>query len=203
MFAPEIDDVKRPIITRAEAKALGLKRFFPDEPCKNGHVCERWMGDGKCVECKRQIIKRWENANRERLRNSKRRWRENNPESVKGSYKKGRPKILQGHREYYRRNKDAWRAYYIANAARLNVLRRQRNAAKSEERRRQPYLKRRHLLAAYAKTEKAKLARKRWKAQNRDAVRTHGRNRRAAKRLASGSHTAADIVPECLIPRTL
>jgi len=28
-------------------------KFFTGEPCKNGHVAERWAYNGMCVECKR------------------------------------------------------------------------------------------------------------------------------------------------------
>lgn len=38
-------------ITRAEAKARGLKRYFTGKPCKNGHVDERATNSGHCVAC--------------------------------------------------------------------------------------------------------------------------------------------------------
>jgi hypothetical protein len=41
------------IITRAEAKAKGLKRYFTGKPCKRGHVSERRVG-GNCVDCDAQ-----------------------------------------------------------------------------------------------------------------------------------------------------
>jgi hypothetical protein len=42
-----------PIISRAEAKRRGLKRFFTGKPCKHGHVCERIVcANNKCVQCK-------------------------------------------------------------------------------------------------------------------------------------------------------
>jgi 5-methylcytosine-specific restriction endonuclease McrA len=46
-------DSTRPIITRAEANGLGLKRFFTGKPCVNGHMAERFASDGKCTECNR------------------------------------------------------------------------------------------------------------------------------------------------------
>lgn len=39
------------IITRAEAKAAGLKRYFTGGPCKNGHISERTTTDGQCAVC--------------------------------------------------------------------------------------------------------------------------------------------------------
>ena len=37
-----------PIVTRAQAKAQGLKRFFLGTPCKRGHVAERTLRKGMC-----------------------------------------------------------------------------------------------------------------------------------------------------------
>src|SRR6516225_9479147 len=44
------------IISRAEARALGLKRFFTGKPCKHGHVAERHVSTSACVECE---LGRW------------------------------------------------------------------------------------------------------------------------------------------------
>lgn len=41
------------VISRDEAKELGLKRYFTGEPCKKmGHVCERIVVGNACVGCK-------------------------------------------------------------------------------------------------------------------------------------------------------
>ncbi len=47
----EFGNVER--ITRNEAKALGLKRYFTGEPCKHGHISERRVCDYSCIECKK------------------------------------------------------------------------------------------------------------------------------------------------------
>ena len=39
------------IITRKEAKAAGLQRYFTGKPCKRGHVSERLTAGGTCQEC--------------------------------------------------------------------------------------------------------------------------------------------------------
>jgi hypothetical protein len=41
------------IITRAEAKARGLKRYFTGKPCKSGHFSHRTAPDGQCLECRK------------------------------------------------------------------------------------------------------------------------------------------------------
>ena len=39
------------IITRKEAKAQGLKKYFTGNPCKNGHTAERQTSNGICIAC--------------------------------------------------------------------------------------------------------------------------------------------------------
>lgn len=40
------------IITRDEARASGLKRYFDGKPCIRDHLSERWTYDKRCAECK-------------------------------------------------------------------------------------------------------------------------------------------------------
>lgn len=40
------------IISREEAKRLGLRRYFTGEPCIKGHVCERKVANYACVRCR-------------------------------------------------------------------------------------------------------------------------------------------------------
>lgn len=40
-----------PIVTREDAVAKGLKRFFVGEPCVHGHLAERFVSSKRCVEC--------------------------------------------------------------------------------------------------------------------------------------------------------
>jgi 5-methylcytosine-specific restriction endonuclease McrA len=53
------------IISRAEAKASGLKRYFTGKPCKHGHVAERATVNGLCHECSRLKQLRNYHADRE------------------------------------------------------------------------------------------------------------------------------------------
>jgi hypothetical protein len=45
-------------ITREVAKARGLKRYFTEQPCARGHVAERFVADGRCVQCNRERHRR-------------------------------------------------------------------------------------------------------------------------------------------------
>lgn len=42
---------ERAIISRAEARAAGLKRFYTEEACSHGHVSERYVGSYECCAC--------------------------------------------------------------------------------------------------------------------------------------------------------
>lgn len=50
-MADAIVSQHHPIISRAEAKAIGLKRFFTGIPCKYGHVSERSVTSSACLVC--------------------------------------------------------------------------------------------------------------------------------------------------------
>jgi hypothetical protein len=41
------------IVTRAEAKARGLRCFWTGEACPRGHINERYAINGDCAECAR------------------------------------------------------------------------------------------------------------------------------------------------------
>lgn len=74
-------------ISRSEAKARGLKRYFSGKPCKRGHVAERFTLSYQCVECNRESGRAWEKANPETVRaearERERRWRKANPDEAK------------------------------------------------------------------------------------------------------------------------
>lgn len=48
------------VINRIAAKEQSLTRYFTGKPCKNGHIFERFVSDGKCLECNRiKMQKYW------------------------------------------------------------------------------------------------------------------------------------------------
>jgi len=50
------------IISRKEAKALGLKKYFTGKPCSKGHICDRYVSTFQCTCCvkerKKNTVKR-------------------------------------------------------------------------------------------------------------------------------------------------
>lgn len=63
------------MITRQEALAQGLTRYFNGVPCKHGHVSERFVGNSGCSQCHHDRLTknaaRKNAANRERAKNKR------------------------------------------------------------------------------------------------------------------------------------
>lgn len=60
------------LITRKEAKAIGLKNYFTGEPCKYGHIDLRKVDSGQCIECKRIATRLWrEKEDKDKFKNRK------------------------------------------------------------------------------------------------------------------------------------
>jgi hypothetical protein len=116
------------IIGRAEARALGLKRYFTGKPCKHGHVAERSVSGG-CMECNRGHDREWRAANPEKDRERKRLHYAKNKDKLLSRRAAKRAANPQKAREYQR----VWRA---ANRDELNKRRAaQRRAANISKRR--------------------------------------------------------------------
>jgi hypothetical protein len=46
----------RTVISRQEAEEAGLGRYFTGEPCRHGHVAERYTQNGICVQCSKEYV---------------------------------------------------------------------------------------------------------------------------------------------------
>lgn len=165
------------IVTRKDAKADGLKRYFTGKPCKHGHVDYRYVVDYACFECARQKTARMrrENPGIQKRASSARKARyHSDPEF--------RAKRIAETADWVRRNKERSREYfrerYEANKDKL--------LAQSKKLR-----SRKKLDPEWLEKERA-----RKRAQHRrnpETKRSHVRKRRAMIRGAEGSHNAKDI----------
>ena len=99
-----------PIVTRAEAEALGLKRFFPGSRCRRaGHLSERMIVNGACCTCLAIRSEAWRLADPERA-----------AASVRASEVKHRERKLQRGRAYSKAHQPESAAWKRArNAKRL------------------------------------------------------------------------------------
>ncbi len=80
------------IITRKEAAAHGLKRYFLGIPCLDGHIAERYTKGAHCVECALENRKKWA----EEVPGRNMVWAKNNKE-----------KTLEINRQFYARHTES------------------------------------------------------------------------------------------------
>jgi 5-methylcytosine-specific restriction endonuclease McrA len=171
-----------PVVTRDEARAAGLKRFFTGKLCKHLHLSERKTANGACVAC--DLIANLaayhaETDEARAARNARMRaWADENREKVR---EKGRA--------YASANREQRAAWKAANRERVN-------AAERDARQRNPEAYK-AIHDRYAATDKGRAGSSRrstkWQAENRDAVRVIVHRRRAREKNAEGAHTAEDI----------
>jgi hypothetical protein len=98
------------LISRQNAMALGLKRYFTGKPCKRGHVSEMQTASRKCLDCERQRNNANYRANRCAMRKYRRALYHANPDKKSSStkyYYANRDACLEGFRKYYQENRDA------------------------------------------------------------------------------------------------
>ena len=156
-----------PIISREEARALGLTRFFTGETCKHGHLSQRTTSNGGCIECNgitnRALYRTESPERRQRRLITTLAWIEVRKEE----------RLAYG-REWARANKARKREHQIANRERLNMLAR-------EARARNPELANARA-ARYARSPKGKLN-----------SRAGSLRRYARSRGAEGTYDAEDI----------
>jgi 5-methylcytosine-specific restriction endonuclease McrA len=154
-----------PIVTKAEAKAAGLKRFFTGVVCLHGHIGQRITASGACWPCAnartQAMYPAWAARNRDKLAENNRRYRAANPGKDKAYYQRNHAKIRAAQRERVRANPEP-----------------NRQAAREW---------------ALANPDGAKRIHRRWVANNPDKVAAFGRNNRALRQRAAGKHTAAEV----------
>jgi hypothetical protein len=107
------------VISRAEAKAAGLKKYFTGVPCKHGHEASRWVRNGSCVTCEYQrqlaYARKAYAKNPEKTLEWQRAYRQNHPENRRATtarYCERHPERRRASSiEYYRRNRGKYLEY--------------------------------------------------------------------------------------------
>lgn len=157
------------IITRKEARAQGLKRYFTGAPCKRGHIAERHVSNLTCIECgkEKQRAAQWHVKNRERHNENGRKWRAANLEKVNVRAREASktPEAKARRAVWYANNRDRINEKLRAECP-------ERRAAKIAS------------AKAWAKANPERFA---------EHMRRHARKRRAQKHGSNGTHTAADL----------
>lgn len=70
------------IVSKEEAKILGLKFYFTGKPCKFGHVAERYSSNNRCYICHLKSVKNHHEANKEKRHKQMTEWSSRNKERV-------------------------------------------------------------------------------------------------------------------------
>lgn len=109
------------LISRADARSQGLKRYFTGRPCKYGHVCQRAVSSHVCIECHNKLI----HADKKKHRADFRRWYAKNAERQRLRAREYRAENL----EYCRQKASKWKA---ANRDQNSAHQRNRDAKKRE-----------------------------------------------------------------------
>ena len=122
-----------PVVTREQASAQGLPRFFTGKPCKHGHFSQRGTRNGGCIQCNAESIralyyaetpeqrklrqargKLWKDAHRDQVREAGRIYSKSRQEQSKAWKAANHDKVLEGSRDYYRRNRESILAKFVA-----------------------------------------------------------------------------------------
>jgi hypothetical protein len=112
------------VISRAEAMALGLPRYFTGKPCPNGHVAELYISICKCVECGAEQSRNRTPEERARQVERARRRREQDPEIRKREAEVMRK--LRREDPNYRARRQEWRHEPARRARELERQRKRR-----------------------------------------------------------------------------
>lgn len=132
-------------ISRKNAMAQGLTRYFTGKPCKNGHVAKRLVSNRHCLRCDRErreanrehyreCGREHYKANREAMLEYNRKWREINPHYNREYYKANREAERERLRKWREANSEHEREYHRKyrniNKDKVNARNANRHASK-------------------------------------------------------------------------
>lgn len=130
------------VISRSEAKSLGLFRYFTGEPCLRGHVSERRVTTGMCCTCAVEHTRRHRVENAASVAASKAAYRVKNSDAEAARrrlyYEKNREDLLLKRKQYYAENTaaESERARLYRQKNRAQLLERERSYRQSNVSRR-------------------------------------------------------------------
>ena len=85
-------------VSREFATVHGLKRYFTGIPCRRGHLAERFINSGRCIECNIILCSEWSAKNTELKAAADKKYNADNRESIRATkheyYKKHRETII-------------------------------------------------------------------------------------------------------------
>jgi len=116
-MSPEVEIAPARIISRKEALAAGLSRYFTGKPCTTGHISERRVSCRSCVSCQKEKYQ----ADPQKYIDRANAWRESNPglyQANKGSwYQANRVACIQRAASWNKANPEKAKMITKANRA--------------------------------------------------------------------------------------
>lgn len=180
------------IISRSDAKAKGLSRYFTGKACKHGHISFRRTVNGTCIECLRNTETRHREKYREKYRDK---WRKSSAISRKRDPEAARTRSNKWSRANRSKDVERKRKWRKANPDKHHAAEKRRRDANPDKIR----LKNRRYKTANAE-RLAPIAierTKQWRLENPEKVRENAakasQHRRARSLKAVGSYTKKQI----------
>lgn len=119
------------LITRKEAKNLGLRYYFTGKPCKRGHIQKRMVASFSCSSCSAITARAFRKRNPLAANEAAKKWRLSHPEKVKelkakfDKLPKYKEKQKARSKKHYENNKEKFlasvSAHYKANKERQRI----------------------------------------------------------------------------------
>ena len=113
------------LISRKQAKLLGLRFYFTGKPCKNSHISMRVTVSANCVTC----LENYRKDNSDKLALGRKKYREENKEKEREYYIKNKDKITNYKKQWYADNieyaKEKSRENYTENSEKKKAYQRE------------------------------------------------------------------------------
>lgn len=93
------------LISKIDARTAGLKRYFIGKTCRRGHLVERFVSSGNCVECANKQALAWKKTHRDVCTAASRRWNQANPEKHRANALRNQSKPEQKAKQAVRSRK--------------------------------------------------------------------------------------------------
>lgn len=106
------------IISRPEAKAAGLIRYYTAKPCRNGHLSERLVSSHGCSQCMHERTALWCGENPDKRKITERKYRATNATKIAATKKAWKANNRDKHRASNRK----WKLGKISSIEEFDAL---------------------------------------------------------------------------------
>lgn len=94
------------IISKSQAKSLGIKFYFTGKPCKHGHYSERMVSKSTCRMCNILFAKKYHAENKDKMKSAAEKYRKENKDKIAKYREENKERLSILGKRYYRENID-------------------------------------------------------------------------------------------------